>query len=552
VPGLAVIVGLLVSVAPAHANVYTVGADMACSSSTLAGALLSAAFHAGADEIHISGNQSYTNEYLHLTDWDPSSAGALTIVGGYDNCSDPTPGGRTAIDGQAGSPTVEIDTSSATSMVTLRNLEIIGSGSNGVLVQGDSTVSIENCYIRNNGSSGVRAETGTDVSIDYTTSIRLNDSTLGGGLYCDGSTVTLEGIIRENTATSSGGGIFATGNCQVTVNPGGYIELNEAQWGGGIYATGGADVFLYGTSATRETKVFNNTATNSGGGIYASSVGTTVEVNNARATYNVATNFGGGVFAANSATVEFDRIARTCVDTHRCVQLSHNSLTTAGEGAAAYVESGAVVTLNQTWIESNSGPTNLGFLLFATGSSSLLRLDGAQIWDNGTISILQGENQAQITAAFVTTANNRNNIPSESRLLQLNTNATASLYSSILRETSGTALASGGAVTIGDCLMLDALADVPGASFSSTADPMFRGRSYGDLRPMTQSPAIDYCDESNYVANQFDLDHTPRGYDRIDKTNVYGTIDLGAFEVTSFFYGGFEEGNTSGWSSSVP
>lgn len=548
-----IIVTMMLTCGPAWvaADVITVGPDPACDASSI-GVALFAALASGDDEIRLANNQTYTNESVHLTDWAPGGVGALTIVGGYDTCTDTTPSGRTVVSGGASNPVFEIDSSSSSSEVTLRSLEIVGSGESGVLVEGNSDVTIENCYIRDNDDSGLRVEGGATVSVNFTTSIRLNQATLGGGIHCSDSTVTLEGLVRENTASSSGGGVFAETDCSLTVLPGGYVELNDAQWGGGIYATSSATVTLNGVSSTRMARVVDNTASNSGGGVYANGTGTWVIVNNARVTGNSAALAGGGLYATNSARITTDRVSVTCIDAQRCTRLSGNTLTTAGEGIAAYAENGATIELLQTWIEGNAGAGDLGFLLYATGAGTEMELEGVQLWDNGSVSLFESRDGASLVAAFATAAGNRDGSGGQPRLLQASNSATAQFYSSILRETSGSSLSSGAAVTAADCLILDAIGDLPGPTFSMAADPLFRDLGSGDLRPRGESPAVDYCDTTEYSPVHYDLEHKPRGYDSAGAADNLGPFDLGGFEIHELFSCGFEQGDTSCWSSTVP
>ena len=67
------------------------------------------------------------------------------------------------------------------------------------------------------------------------------------------------------------------------------------------------------------------------------------------------------------------------------------------------------------------------------------------------------------------------------------------------------------------------------------------------------SPAVDYCDDSQYPPTTGDSEGEPRGYDHEDNANAVpgvpgGTFDLGADEVWWFFRDGFEGGDLTGWS----
>jgi uncharacterized repeat protein (TIGR02543 family) len=94
----------------------------------------------------------------------------------------------------------------------------------------------------------------------------------GGGVYNSGFfELTGSATISNNSAIHEGGGVYSTnglgGRIDVTIISGGEILGNTAELGGGVYISG---VLELSGSAT----ISNNTATASGGGVYASSFGT--------------------------------------------------------------------------------------------------------------------------------------------------------------------------------------------------------------------------------------------------------------------------------------
>ena len=148
------------------AAIFTVGSDGACTHATITNALV-ASLAAGADEIRIARNQTYTNLYIHLTDWSPGTVGAVTLAGGYDTCADTTASGETTIDGQATNPVVEVDTGSQpTSQVTLRNLHLTGSGEVGLRVGAGGQVTMSQIRLKTNGTGGAAVVDGGDLVID--------------------------------------------------------------------------------------------------------------------------------------------------------------------------------------------------------------------------------------------------------------------------------------------------------------------------------------------------------------------------------------------------
>lgn len=115
----------------------------------------------------------------------------------------------------------------------------------------------------------------------------------GGGIYFGaGSTLIIEsGMVSENTAGSNGGGIYASDNSVVQL-VGGEISDNKAKKGGGVYQLKNGSLTIKDNAVVRK-----NTATAYGGGIYTASPvfmeGGTVENNDCPSTEQ---NGGGGGF----------------------------------------------------------------------------------------------------------------------------------------------------------------------------------------------------------------------------------------------------------------
>ncbi len=72
------------------------------------------------------------------------------------------------------------------------------------------------------------------------------------------------------------------------------------------------------------------------------------------------------------------------------------------------------------------------------------------------------------------------------------------------------------------------------------------------MRLRLDSPALDSCDDFVYSPTQPDYDLDPRGFDFTSIPNVHGPYDRGADEVRPLFADGFESGDPSQWSSTVP
>ena len=544
------------------AAIFTVGSDGACTHATINNALL-ASLAAGADEIRIARNQAYTNLYIHLTDWSPGTVGTVTLAGGYDTCADTTATGTTTIDGQATNPVVEVDTGSQpTSQVTLRGLQLIGSGEEGLRVGAGGQVTASEILLQNNGTGGAAVVDGGDLTIDVLSAISENT---GPGITClTGYQVDTSAIIHHNAAPA-GGGIVAGSACDMNILNNSAIASNSATLGGGLYASSGATVLVDGAVASvYATEISNNTATDQGGGIYATGATTTVMIRNAAVTGNEAGLEGGGIWAGLGAKVIMDRVDGPCFNPTRCSDLSGNGVTQVDisvPGAAVFAESGADVEIYQTIAEGNylTPGLNNGSILYATGVGSTLTVEGMRLWNNQEADALfEGRDSAHLSIAFVTASRNVWNGGFTTSPVALIVGATATLNSSIFHPNDAMVLDSGGELTEADCLILSNTTGLPvDATLISTSDPMFANAIAGNLRPLPSSPAVDYCDTFAYTPLHFDGDHEARGFDLAANPNGTpgasgGLYDLGFDEVRPLFADGFFSGNTSAWSSVAP
>jgi hypothetical protein len=149
------------------------------------------------------------------------------------------------------SRTIGIEAGTYTENVTIaKNLKLEGVSATTAIVNGGDTGRV------------------FTISPGYTvtfTALTLTNGTAanGGGLYTDGSTVTLiDSTVSANTATGDGGGIFTLGGT-VTVLRSTLTGNTAASEGGGIYTSGG-------TIALGNSTLTGNSATTAGGAVYSS------------------------------------------------------------------------------------------------------------------------------------------------------------------------------------------------------------------------------------------------------------------------------------------
>ena len=286
------------------------------------------------------------------------------------------------------------DTSKTPSKATITDTKIleneaIGSGEGGGVYVGGprADATLKGCTVANNKSvstgGGIAAKLGT-VTLDDTT-VENNQAVNGGGLFHLGIAVpgslTLQNgsIIRNNTASSMGGGLFLWGNVGLK-SDNSEISGNKALYGAGIAASQYTANFASPKLELVDTKVNNNGDANTvmGGGLYLTSatelqVKKDSEINGNEAAY------GAGICAANSTvSIEDSTVEK-------------NTATTLG--GALYVADNSNVTLTNVALLNNSAANGGALLLFNNGHATLsnVKLCGNSatngggaiyIWDN--------------------------------------------------------------------------------------------------------------------------------------------------------------------------
>ncbi|MCB1601840.1 MAG: hypothetical protein KDI66_17590, partial [Xanthomonadales bacterium] len=108
---------------PAMAATYAVGADAACTHTDLALAISQAQSNPGTDFIHIARNQSYSAVALNISNQ------SVWLIGGYSDCADTVPSGRTTLNGAGGAADSVIEILAGDGSVRdvyLQNLAITG------------------------------------------------------------------------------------------------------------------------------------------------------------------------------------------------------------------------------------------------------------------------------------------------------------------------------------------------------------------------------------------------------------------------------------------
>ncbi|POM59578.1 hypothetical protein PHPALM_31664, partial [Phytophthora palmivora] len=177
----------------------------------------------------------------------------------------------------------------------------------------------------------------------------------GGGMYIDSSSVVggndVPSVVRDNYANDTAGGVFIVGS-QSSLE---FFEVKNciASRGGGIFAQ------MMSVATINAVKVYQNKATDNGGGLYIESA--VIKVTNVAITDNIAI-VGGGVYAVDSSLSgtmsvtgnsgeQGGGVATFGATTLEGVALLSNTARQRGGGLA--VETG-VLTLKSTTIQSCS------------------------------------------------------------------------------------------------------------------------------------------------------------------------------------------------------
>ena len=265
--------------------------------------------------------------------------------------------------GEARDPSKTPSKATITDTKILEN-EAIGSGEGGgVYVGTRADATLKGCTVADNKSvstgGGIAAKLST-VTLDGTT-VENNQAVNGGGLFHLGIAVpgslTLQNgsIIRNNTASSMGGGLFLWGNVGLK-SENSEISGNKALYGAGIAASQYTANFASPKLELVDTKVNNNgdASTVMGGGIYAAS-GVTVTSKNTKFLGNTA-NTAGGILLYLNSSADLDNS-----------EVSGNKATGNGGGVYVWDSTCSLTASNGTVFRENSGYRGGG--IFSSGGT---------------------------------------------------------------------------------------------------------------------------------------------------------------------------------------
>lgn len=567
-PALSFAAGLQAHAASADLPVlFTVGGDGSCSHTTLQSALDAAAANGSDnDVIRIATNHADTAISAKII------AQSVTLEGGYSTCAASSPSGRTTLDGSGGSVDSVIDVSGGSlasqHVVLLRDLVVRGGENDGngggIEISGGMNVRLESTVVENNlstfgGGISIQGSAGASLVIAEFSQILSNEAIQkGGGVYCESGFVGLFDSAIAVNQSDRGGGIALDG-CLFRDQAGGVllgIYLNSAtSQGGGIYGRGNSTIELTG-SATAPAAVTSNSTEGTGGGIWAGE--SVVRAKNATIDNNTA-HTGGGIGLGINGHLFMERLpGQACHTTDRCSTLSNNFATT--RGGALYVNSASgVAEVRQTFIEDNSA-TLEGSVAYVTVFGRLVMESVVIAGNQGGESVIKLRGDTSGLLAFISmTDNSASDALIVGRDSTFGPAAGLELYSSVIWETSGTDILSfdAGTPVEVDCLLVHETATLPAGAYITISNPQFVDAPAGDYHLTLASPAVDYCDAAAYQPTHRDIDQQERGQDHplVPDNFLISWYDIGADAHPLsglIFSDGFESGDVSAWSASVP
>lgn len=524
----------------------------------------------------------------------------LILQGGYDSCADPSPSGRSVLDGSGFSGSLLVAAASfgagASYSLRLIDLELTGGDSTsaafpaGALdVEGPFQVYLQNTWVhanrtsRDGGGINLRGPAGAPDSSPLTQLYVLLDARIednqadgaGGGIACSGQArVTIvDATVSGNRAGTQGGGLQLD-RCDgrvFAIDRTTLFSANSAGSGtvglGGAVAVSGASFFASGGQRAAVIFLLNSAA--NGGAVHVNGFSnpasaafndTWLESNSAR--------YSGGAIAASYANVVVQRTRPgvTCHDSLYCSRLRGNRAygTTPTSGGGALFAFSGTTSISGSWLLDNRADSGRGSALWvrdAAGTRSGLDVNGMRllgsvvarqrsgapsIGDNDAVVALQDSSGA---IGFVTFADNADfrqvvsthNVGSDAYPVVV--------YGTIFAEATGSGLSvspgDNGVIPNGDCNSLFETA----SPFATRSERSLVGgvtfQGSGDYRLAVQSDVIDWCDASESFPFVMSADGGPRPYDDPAWLPLYGNYDLGGLERhpdDRIFANGFDAG----------
>ena len=331
----------------------------------------------------------------------------------------------------------------------------------GVYIASGGTVTINGGTISNNTANyggGFYVNPGASATtiinnLSANTTISGNKARYGAGAFIETGSISVSSTnsrttkIENNIADYSGGGLYVKGSASLT---GVLLNNNQAngtdaenRGGGGMFVTGNHDNSISGG------EVNNNTAENKGGGVYVNAgANYTLEISGTAKMNSNQANYGGGAYIAAG------KLKVTGTNASNVVQIMSNTATTDGGGV--YAAAGSVTASNAS-INSNTATNGNGGGIYAVGavtvtggtvSGNHADKNATDCGQGGGIYALAGSNTITVqTSATVgsNTAKQGAGIYAASGSVEVNS---STLSGNVASSDGGGVYAAGGSVTM--------------------------------------------------------------------------------------------------------
>ncbi|MEM9531995.1 MAG: hypothetical protein AAGA23_13875 [Pseudomonadota bacterium] len=487
----------------------------------------------------------------------------LTVVGGYDSCLAEEPGtAQTRLVGLGtGSVLTVIATASNINpQITLRNLSINGGSSmagGGLYADGDLDLRLENVTIADSEASGEGGGLMLFDRVRLSVVDRLllsgNSANTGGGLYCDGSSIVVEGnlSISSNTADQVGGADLR--HCALTTLAGSQLHIgsNQSDLTSGLQAINGSTLDIAGDLVFRFNESSHRSAmVVSGPGTVANVSGphTLFEGNVISSPLAQGLGWPAALQVSDQAVTEFTGGPAGCrltlVDStlnNACTGFIDNQ-STPGVGAARATDGS--LTLHRAFFGENE--SRVGFAqAIEAGAGGDVDLQANVFFEHAGDMPLIVADDSQVSAIASTFVNN----DSVTALIRGTGAATTlALHALVTYGNVGDLLqVSDGASAAGTCLYVEEGNDAGGLAVAGTVtatDMRTPDVSARDFAPSPGSRFLDACSDTVHPQLDRDIVGMNRPIDLADVPDVLGPYDAGAFELNEeiIWINGFEGG----------
>lgn len=509
-------------------------------------------------------------------------------------CPPPPTSPLVTISGKSGASVLAIG---GNSKVYLQYLDI-NNGNNaagnggGIGFEGTGTLTLDTSWVRANQANlgagiyfgGVSGPTISELKLLSHTQILANTAgASGGGIAVAGNatlTITEPSILIQGNHADNGygGGVDVIGPAQADIgSPAqvsgstvtGVIDSNVAAYGGGLALIAShsdfesAQAFLFTTDAARPIGITNNIATHTGGGIFLLpfSDGTLPDAGNAAEVsgwdYCIDNNIaaeGAAIYADVSSSIINQSLAGQvwlgnphsagagypvslgavpCTDSSLCNTIDHNETADPGSGSIILIQDTGYLIANRFAMRGNHADHAIRIV----GDQVVTDLYDCLIAGNSVAHelIYESGNNTPTIIDSCTFAND-----SIGATHAIHTESDLTLNDSIVAEPGTLTLDYSGnpANLVVDYVLSNDISTLPASGTGIIpGTPEFVDLAGGDYHLKPTSLGVDFAPttSSYYVQNSADLDGNPRNFDLPAEPNVFGTQDIGAYEMRNLF-----------------